>query len=496
MTKLVTIIMLVLLLSGVTLHGQQIRNWYSPGDWVTYTTGRYVTTIARGFNTIYFGTTEGILRYDIIRDQWLDPITTSDGLPENKIRRLAVDRLTDDIWVETPNFTAYYNPTFQIWQTGEPFPSDKVSPPGPSPSSFPQLFVNKGYNYFTGGTMVGHDLINYQITTTFQDEDGTVWVGIWGLGPGKVDLTINSLDIMQFGPYDSDIAALTVAGEDVWMLGGGYGMPGVISHFDRTADDWEYFDPHYNPNIVSDQFYVIRSDSNNLWIGTELGLVRYNERRRSFSSFTESDGIYGQRVTSVLPIKNNVIIGTDVGISVYDIKRDSIYVASSDNIRNHVINDLAIGGKVIYAATDYGVYTLTIGGSAWERFQPSALVLQQVVTEVQVVDSLLYTSGDDGVVVYNLNTDDYKLYDRNTVFKNADLRVLLVYQGFIWVGGNDGLFRLNNRTGTWYHYQPADGLASYTVTSLSGDGHHIWIGTDKGATRFLWDNFGRSDWKE
>lgn len=494
MTRVLRSTICLVLLASSGVLSQQIYNFYEPGDWVTYTNSRYVTAIARGFQTVFFGTTEGILRYDIIREKWLDPITVSDGMPENHVRRLAVDRLTDDIWVETTNYTASYNQAFEQWYTGERFPEDKVQAPGTSLSEFPQMFVNRGFNYFPGGLLIGRDLLEYRITQLLDDGD-LVWVGVWGLGPGSADLRRASLDLMPCGPYESDIAAISLDKEDIWMAGGGDGLPGVISHYDRRNAEWEYIDPRRTPNIVSDQFYVVKEDEKNVWFGTELGLVQYDKRRNSFWSLTQSDGIYGERVTAILPAGNNVLVGTEMGVSVYDLKRDSIYVASSDNIRGRVLNDLELSGRTIFAATDYGVFTLEWGGSAWYPFLPSETVLQGVVTDIQVVDSVLYAAGEDGVVVYDLRGGDLTIYDRNTVFGNASLQVLLVSQGVVWAGSHNGLFRLNNRLDDWYRYHTADGLPSDWVTSLAIDGADIWIGTDSGLTRFRWDNRDRRDWK-
>ena len=87
------------------------------------------------------------------------------------------------------------------------------------------------------------------------------------------------------------------------------------------------------------------------------------------------------------------------------------------------------------------------------------------------------------------------VYDGNTVFRNADLITLLVHDGVMWVGGNDGLFRFNSRKGSWYRYTTSDGLISLRVgRSLIGDGDFVWIGTERGVSRFRWNDFDRSDW--
>ena len=496
MAKITLSIAVLTLVLMPAAAGQQIYTFYNRGDWVSYTNTRYVTAIARGFNTIYFGTTDGILRYDKTTEKWLDPLTISNGMPENHIRKMVVDRLTDEIWIETPNHTAYYSVGFEEWYLNEPFPDNRPQPDGISPARFPQMFVSPGYHYLPGGSLLGHNLLEYPITETLLDDAEVVWVGAWGLGAGRADLRRASLELLPFGPYDSDIGAFTIDGDDFWFTGGGDGMPGAISHYDRREDSWEYFEPREHLRINSDQFYVVKHDARNIWLGTELGLVRYDRKRKGFTSYTHFDGIYGERVTALLPTRGNVIIGTDIGVSVFDLKRDTIYSATEDNLRGRIVLDLELGGKTIYAATDYGIYTLLWGGSFWQRCLESEPVVHGVVFDIQIVDSLLYAVSDDGVVVVNLNSNDYVLHDRNTRFNNADLRVLLVHEDVVWAGGADGLFRLNKKTGNWYQYTPADGLISYHVTSLAADGQHIWIGTDKGVTRFLWQAQWRPDNRE
>lgn len=489
-------ILLPLVLSLIsTLSAQQRRIFYHPDDWVSYADSRYVNDIARGFNTVYFATTGGILRYSINEDRWLDPITVSDGMPSNNVRRLAVDKLTDEIWIETPLTTAYWNPTFEQWYTNEPFPHDRAQAQRPSPASFPQLFPDQDYNYLPGGTLVGRDLLDYQITETLADEAEVVWVGIWGLGPGKVDLRRLTLDVMPFGPYDQDAAGVAIAGDDLWLLGGGNGLPGSISRWQRNEDKWKYYDPHYEPRIISDQYYDIATDAQNVWIGTEIGLVRYNIRKDEFTSYSRGQGILGERVTAILPVRNNVIIGTERGVSVFDLKRDSIYAASDNLILNREIRALAIYNKTIYAATDYGIYTLQWGGSKWSRFVIDAAYLRGEIYDLAVDSGSIYVVSDDGLVIVDLGTLQYKLYDENTVFENADLRVVLVYEGVPWVGGANGLFRLNKDTDFWYHYTTDDGLISDRVRDLVGDGEYVWIATDEGLTRFYWDDPSRDDWR-
>lgn len=489
-------LLLIIVVLGMTAsaNGQRIYNYYRPGDWVSFTNTRYVTGIARGFNTIYFATTGGILRYDKAFQEWLDPLTVSDGMPDNRVRRIAVDRLTDDIWVETPSGNSYFNPGFQDWSTIANFPSEKVEPSGISVSQLPHFFVPQGYAYFSPGLLTDREMAQFRITQILEDDNGIAWMGIWGLGPAKGDLAISDLAVLPQGPYDDDVAVMDSDGDDFWFLGGGDGLPGTITAYNRSDGEWEYFDSRRDIGINSDQYYAVAHDAKSVWIGTENGLVRMDRKSRAFRSYGQFDGISGDRVTALLPVRNNLIIGTERGVSVYDIRRDSIYDANTDIMLPRVIYDFAKGDSVIYAATDLGIFSLVWGGSEWKRILLKSPHLRTDVYQIQVVDSLLYSVGEDGVVVLNLRSMESRIFDRNSIFKNVDLTSLLVHDNVIWAGGVSGLYRYNSRKDNWYRYTTNDGMIGMRVRSIIGDGDYVWIGTDRGISRFRWNDRDRSDW--
>ncbi len=478
----------------LSLRAQQIYDFYAPGDWVSFTNTRYITSIATGFNTVYFGTTGGILRYDRVQEKWLDPLTVSDGMPDDRIRRLAVDGLTDEIWIQTQTEAAYYNPTFRDWSYISQFPEERVEPPRISLRDLPQLFTPPGYSYFNEGFVTDRNLFQYQITELLRDDRNRIWAGLWGLGPAEIDLSTNDLEVMPQGLFEDDVARLDVDGNEVWFLGAGSGVEGTITYYNQTSDVWKYFNPRRSGGIISDRYLSIAHDKKDVWVGTEQGLIRINKSNHSLRSYSFYDGIYGDQVTALLPIENNLMIGTEEGISVFDLKQDSIYNANTDITEGLLVFDFAINDRTIYAATERGVYSLQWGGSNWLPIEIDDPLLRHYVYDIQVVDSALYAVSDDGVVVVDLRDRSTQVWDLYTEFHSMEMFVLLVHDGVIWVAGDGGLFRFNSRTRTWYQYTENDGLISTRISSLAADGDFIWIGTDRGATRFYWADFGRSDW--
>ena len=81
-------------ISGTNVH-------YEPEDWTTFPMTRWITSLAVGREYVYFGSTGGIIRYNIYSNRWERPWTVSDGLPDNNILSIAYDENTDYVWCST-----------------------------------------------------------------------------------------------------------------------------------------------------------------------------------------------------------------------------------------------------------------------------------------------------------------------------------------------------------------------------------------------------------
>ena len=120
------IVMIVLLLSIlIALSGQafsqpanRIRSsnrHYRRGDWVTYSTTRFVRHLTIGLNEVFFATTGGITRFNHYTRQWQDPYTQSDGLADEDIYLVAFDLNTGYLWCVTAVGVSFLEPASQLW---------------------------------------------------------------------------------------------------------------------------------------------------------------------------------------------------------------------------------------------------------------------------------------------------------------------------------------------------------------------------------------------
>ena len=112
-----------LLIFAAILSSINYTGNFEEGDWVNYIDFRFVTCVTMDQSMVYFGTTGGVIRYDKYDKKWLDPLTITDGIPDERIENIAYDPEWDRIWVQTSLGNAYYDPTIQKWYSGGDFPS-------------------------------------------------------------------------------------------------------------------------------------------------------------------------------------------------------------------------------------------------------------------------------------------------------------------------------------------------------------------------------------
>jgi len=257
---------------------------YREGDWISYSVGRFVSSIAIGQQYIYFGTEfSGIARLDQYSMDWQFPWTTSNGLADNRITAVAYDFDTSQIWGASTRAVSVYNPASQKWlnfyksdnglsenddilsigigddnvyfearsgaiievdkfgsfaRRGDTLPSNLswFGRRGLTRRELPHFFMSGGYTFTPGkissefDTDVGSTMATIQdfdfrtspIVAAVDDKWGNLWLASWGAGVGKADVRTLRLEIMEFGLGTPIVEALTFHDNMLWIGGAQY----------------------------------------------------------------------------------------------------------------------------------------------------------------------------------------------------------------------------------------------------------------------------------
>ena len=123
---------------------------------------------------------------------------------------------------------------------------------------------------------------------------------------------------------------------------GGYISEGLIK-FDINKDTIEMYSK-YEENgkqvIVNTIRTIVEDEENNLWIGTNSGLLKFNKIDKKFKSYTEKDGLANNIVYQILKDDDkNIWMSTNNGISKFDIKNNKFTnLSSTDGLQSNEFN--------------------------------------------------------------------------------------------------------------------------------------------------------------
>lgn len=185
-------------------------------------------------------------------------------------------------------------------------------------------------------------------------------------------------------------------------------------------------------------------------------------------------------------------IGTKVGLYKYDILNETkvLFNTENSNLPNNYVNTLKKG-------TDNSLWIGTYGGglanyknNSWTIFNKSnSSIASNNIFDIEIInDTILWLASDKGVITYNSN--DWGLYNQENSSLTYDLVYSVINEGdsVMWISANGGLSKYN---GTWYQYtRENSGLPHNTVYTTEIIGQSKYIGTMEGLVTFngyVWD---------
>ncbi len=183
--------------------------------------------------------------------------------------------------------------------------------------------------HFMPNTTKPGSIVGSQIVALYEDKFGIIWAGTKNNGLNKVDPEKEPLNIYQIPPeyknnnVSADMITAVVTSEknrdELWVGTRGIGL----FKYDIKQNKTEHF--HYQPensnSLSSDRIDVMTIDVNdNLWIGTDSALVRFDKNRKVFSSYLkENKGLtYIFRINDIqIDATGRIYLATPHGVDLF-----------------------------------------------------------------------------------------------------------------------------------------------------------------------------------
>jgi ligand-binding sensor domain-containing protein len=459
---------------------------------ITYADFSYINYVTASIKRVYFATTNGIIIYNIDDAAWDDPLTLPPDLDRN-IRRVWVDTFDSHLYVETDVITYEYDIDLETWFPIMEIPSlDNSISHLRVPNSLLPPF---GFNINAEGDIIDQFGRSFAVTDVLDGKAGTLWMGTWGYGPARAGSVSQVVDLMPYGLLQNRVNTLFLDYDTLFVSGAALDDPRTgISAFNLADNSFSYIETGVTSRFPPVDINVLDGDEMYLYAGTPFGLFRIDRQSRQVrDQLDKRYGLNDNNVLSLQPLGDSLFVGTYRGLTLYSFATDSMKYVAPQTLANEAIFDMLRIGEYLWLATSHGLYRLSLTDGSLQRLNdPSGSTFGNVYA-LDRNEKALWAATDDGAVRIDFATGDVESFP--SLLYNRGSRALAVNDRIAALSSDNGIIFIFHDLKKPYTREITvnDGLPSPYVYSLVMDGDFIWVGTDKGLTRFLWNNPDRVD---
>lgn len=345
------------------------------------------------------------------------------------------------------------------------------------------------------------------VRTIFEDQDGTLWLGMASSGILKLDR--NRRQFVNYrntpsDPYslssDQVVAMLEDRENNVWVgtTGGG------VNRFQRKPLPFHrYQHEPGNPNSLDMNYTsaVMEDHAGDLWVGSMKALTRIDRKTGKYTFYRQTGGDGNLSSTWVISMAEDpsgyLWFGTvSGGLNRFD-PRTGKFKAFRHNpddpysLSNDTVLSLLVDAKgTLWVGTDSGLcrfdpkterfHTLPPAGNGQGRFRAIAADAQ---------GRLWLGTQESGLYLLDPTTEKFKSYYHtnapSSLINPKVNSVFVDHLGIVWIGTENGLDRFNPSAQTFASYSEQNGLPSATISHILEDSAgDLWISTSNGLSHF------------
>lgn len=380
------------------------------------------------------------------------------------------------------------------------------------------FFMSNGFEYQNDGysaKIIDDHFREYDITSTLTDELGNQYSGTCGSGVFIGNSKIQTLNSHTFGLLNNHVSSIAVDDEFSMWIGGfktfsfdnlynsiGFNncheSSGIVK-WNMEDDEWIYFENISDMRFDFDDVRAIEVGENNIWFGTENGILYYEKSENEWHRITAFDGLKDDRIMTISIFDSSLWVGTNFTVQTIDLITKKVTTPAVFRELNLNIYEIKVDSTDLWIGTSSGAYKIDRISNRVNHFSSVGKVIEPQsggggnVRTIAFNGIYVWLSDDIGVSQINKINGEYIRLPLNPIVFKGNIRRMTALDNYLWVGTSLGLLRYDIALSTWRKYSTADGLANNSVNDLYIDDDYVWIATNDGLTQFYWNDPDRFD---
>ena len=409
---------------------------------------------------LWVGTEDGLSRYDSQSNSWTT-LTADDGLPNENIRALFLDKSKDYLWIGTPTGLAGLD-----LKTNELKSFGKVS------------------DYDIRDLALNGDSL-WLCTTT----------GLVEYNPLEDSLQKYQAQTSVKPLLERGISNIQFDSDYIWFSNWEDSANGCIIRFNRKTETWQRFT---RADILRDtkaesitQVRHIQVDGDYIWFTTDLGALRYHKLSDIWRHYTTVDGLDSNDLRDVYVSKRNIWVTATGGgsVSKFDKQTEkwSVIELNTEYPFDRVTS-IAVAGDEVWFSMRSGVYKFNEQTEEMKTYTTKDGLVTDGSEWISIDDKYIWVAAggfgrrsNKGLSRYDKSSGKWESYSTTDVLMDNDIRKIVVTDNDVWIiydsWRDAGITRYNRESDEWTDIKPQGDWGS-AVTEISEDGDYVWLATE------------------
>ena len=293
------------------------------------------------------------------------------------------------------------------------------------------------------------------------------------------------MELMEFGLLQEDVTSIYSDNGVLWMGGLDIGTYRTgLTVFNWRENEFDYVETSSLTIPVYDDINCIFGNHKYIFVGSDNGVLMIDKKNRTVDDrLYETSALPGRQVLSLFSLGDSLFIGTNFGLGLIDLSPDSASDGVTVILSPSEINAMLEIDDYLWVGTSNGTFRIDLISGEVGRMNLSNYAARGEILDIEKNRDMIWIATYDELVSINSKTAETEVYAETIRYGGA--RALAINDSLVAAATRDGLLLLwAGKKPRTELYTMNDGLLSNDIRDVVIDGEYLWIGTDRGLTRF------------
>ncbi len=234
--------------------------------------------------------------------------------------------------------------------------------------------------------------------------------------------------------------------------------------------------------VKSDPVLDMCLDEDIVWLGTTNGLHYADRRYLDWKRYTAEQGLPSDSIIRVVADLDYIYAAGPHGLARMDKLVEQWETIGDFSTKQ--IYDCYIDQDYLWVATDQGIHYFEKQYEKWKTYTAESGLLSNTALKIFFFNDYIWILTDKGLSRYSTSMKSWNSYSFNSDIPGSAAEYVWLDADYIWLATPEGVIRYSGKNQTWEIFSKNTQIENLSIQALSTTGKISWFATSDGVYSF------------